>query len=160
MRSVLAALLLCFIGAIPANADPWCGNVRPECSYMLGATPGHETYKPVAFGSLADRARAYMGETARDLGLPSRLWCADFLNKITGGGTGSRQARSYIHYGSRASEGCIGCIAVLSRGRGGHVGIVTGWDGPNPIIISGNHGHRVGEGVYPRRRLVALRTPA
>lgn len=99
-----------------------------------------------------------MGETASDLGLPNRLWCADFMNKITGGGTGSRLARDYAHYGSPAAPGCVDCIAVLSRRGGAHVGVVTGYDASgNPIIVSGNHGHRVGEGVYDRRRVIAWR---
>jgi hypothetical protein len=49
----------------------------------------------------------------------------------------------------------------MSRGRrGGHVGVVSGIDpNGNPIIISGNHGHRVGEGVYPRGRIYAYVMP-
>ena len=50
----------------------------------------------------------------------------------------------------------VGAIAVLSRRRGGHVGVVTGFAANgNPIIVSGNHGHRVGEGVYPKYRVIA-----
>ena len=49
----------------------------------------------------------------------------------------------------------------MSRGRrGGHVGVVSGIDANgNPIIISGNHGHRVGEGVYSRGRIYAYVMP-
>lgn len=108
---------------------------------------------------LVARARAYMGQTAADLGLPRSLWCADFMNKITGAGT-SRRARDYAHYGSPAPAGCVGCVAVLSRGKrgGGHVGVVSGYDARgNPIIVSGNHGRRVGEGAYARGRVIAWR---
>jgi len=53
---------------------------------------------------------------------------------------------------------CVGCVAVLTRGkRGGHVGIVKDWQGGNPVIVSGNHNGRVGVGVYAAHRLVALR---
>jgi hypothetical protein len=50
---------------------------------------------------------------------------------------------------------------VLTRGRrGGHVGVVTGIDSHgNPIIISGNYGHRVGEATYPRARVIAYVMP-
>ena len=48
----------------------------------------------------------------------------------------------------------------MSRRGGGHVGVVSGLDGNgNPIIISGNHGHRVAESVYPRGRIYAYVMP-
>lgn len=110
----------------------------------------------VSMGSsgLVERARQYMGMTAGQIGLRRNLWCAAFMNYITGGGTGSDLAKSYLskpHVGPQ-----VGAIAVLSRGRGGHVGVVSGFDdGGNPIIVSGNHGHRVGEGVYSKHRVIA-----
>lgn len=110
-------------------------------------------------GELADRARGYLGRSARELGLPRSLWCADFVNMLLGRRHASRVARSYARYGRPAAPGCVGCIAVLRRRGGGHVGIVEGWKKGNPIVISGNHNDRVGEGVYPRARLVALREP-
>jgi hypothetical protein len=76
-------------------------------------------------------------------------------------GTGSDAARSFASYGKRINEPRVGAIAVLTRGKnGGHVGIVTGVDANgNPIIISGNHGKRVGEATYPRNRVIAYVMP-
>jgi uncharacterized protein (TIGR02594 family) len=76
-------------------------------------------------------------------------------------GTGSDAANSFASYGRRVSGPQVGAIAVMTRGKnGGHVGIVSGVDASgNPIIISGNHGHRVGEGVYPRGRVYAYVLP-
>lgn len=94
------------------------------------------------------------------------LWCADFMNLVlaqSGAKTSnSSMARSFATYGTRLSGPQIGAIAVLSRGkRGGHVGIVKGIDARgNPIIISGNHGKRVGEGTYPRNRVIAYVWPS
>ena len=110
-------------------------------------------------GGLVEQARAYLGETAAQVGVRRSLWCAAFMNKLLNGGTHSDLAASYAHYGRPASAGCVGCIAVTSRRGGGHVGVVTGWQGNNPVIVSGNHGRRVGEGVYPRTRVVSLRWP-
>jgi uncharacterized protein (TIGR02594 family) len=112
--------------------------------------------------SLVTEARKYMGTnpTAR-----SRLWCATFMNMVlarTGyAGTGSDAAKSFASYGKRINEPRIGAIAVLTRGKkGGHVGIVTGIDASgNPIIISGNHGRRVGEATYSRSRVIAYVMP-
>ena len=103
--------------------------------------------------ALVREARKYLGTnpTAR-----KKLWCATFMNlvlaKVGYAGTNSDAARSFAHYGHRISSPKIGAIAVLTRGkRGGHVGVVTGIDPHgNPIIISGNHGHRVGEGDLSR----------
>jgi uncharacterized protein (TIGR02594 family) len=95
----------------------------------------------------------------------SSLWCARFMNfvlKRTGHrGTGSDLARSFASYGQRIAGPQVGAIAVISRGRGGgHVGIVTGTDASgNPVIVSGNHSHRVAEGVYPRSRVIAYVKP-
>jgi uncharacterized protein (TIGR02594 family) len=107
-------------------------------------------------------ARRYIGgnPTGR-----SRLWCARFMNFVlqrTGhGGTGSDMASSFAHYGQRVSGPEVGAIAVMSRRGGGHVGVVSGVDASgNPIIISGNHGHRVAESVYQRGRVYAYVMPA
>lgn len=91
------------------------------------------------------------------------LWCARFMNwaleRSGFHGTGSDLARSFLALPHTSAH--VGAIAVLSRGRrSGHVGIVTGFDARgNPIIVSGNHGHRVGVGAYPRGRVLAYVEP-
>jgi len=117
------------------------------------------------FGSsnVVAEARSYIGH-----GNPTnraRLWCARFMNMVlqkTGHkGTGSDMASSFAHYGHRVSGPQIGAIAVMSRRGGGHVGVVSGIDAKgNPIIISGNHGHRVAEATYSRGRVYAYVMPA
>ena len=108
-------------------------------------------------------ARRYIGR-GNPTGRRS-LWCARFMNMVLQRsghkGTGSDMARSFAHYGRRVSGPQIGAIAVMSRGRrGGHVGVVSGIDAQgNPIIISGNHGHRVAEAKYSRGRVVAYVMP-
>jgi uncharacterized protein (TIGR02594 family) len=109
-------------------------------------------------------ARSYMGETASQIGLPRSLWCADFMNfvlrKNGREGTGSRAADSFAHWGIRLPGPQIGSIAVAWRTGGSHVGIVSGITANgDPIIISGNHGHRVAEAAYPRQRFYAFVKP-
>ena len=112
--------------------------------------------------ALVAEARKYMGTNPTDR---KRLWCATFMNfvlaKLGYAGTNSDAAKSFAYYGQRISAPRIGAIAVLTRGkRGGHVGVVSGVDPHgNPIIISGNHNDRVGEGVYPRSRVIAYVMP-
>jgi uncharacterized protein (TIGR02594 family) len=122
----------------------------------------------VGTSDLVAEARRWIGTNPTGW---SHVWCARFMNFIlerTGHrGSGSNLARSFANYGARIGGPQIGAIAVMGRrGRaaggspGGHVGVVSGIDpNGNPIIISGNHGHRVAEAVYPRSRIFAYVTP-
>ncbi|UYO44058.1 TIGR02594 family protein [Rhodopseudomonas palustris] len=114
--------------------------------------------------SLVEAARSYIGS-----GNPTgrrALWCARFMNMVlerTGHqGTGSDMASSFARYGQRISGPQVGAIAVMSRGkRGGHVGVVSGIDANgNPIVVSGNHSHRVAESVYSKSRIYAYVMPS
>jgi uncharacterized protein (TIGR02594 family) len=107
-------------------------------------------------------ARRYIGGNPTGHG---RLWCARFMNMVLQRsglhGTGSDMARSFASYGQRVSGPQVGAIAVMGRRGGGHVGVVSGIDASgNPIVVSGNHGHRVAESVYPRSRIYAYVMPA
>src|SRR5690348_8831476 len=111
-------------------------------------------------------ALRWRGRTASQLGLPTRLWCADFMNfvlrKSGGVGTHSRAARSFLQYGKKLDGPRVGAIAIMYRKgpNNGHVGIVRGTDGQgNPIIISGNHGRMVRQSVYPKSRVMAYVMP-
>ena len=107
-------------------------------------------------------ARRYLGGNPTGRG---SLWCARFMNMVLQHsgyrGTGSDMARSFASYGQRVSGPQVGAIAVMSRGRGGHVGIITGIDAKgNPIMISGNNGNRVREAPISRGRVYAYVMPA
>jgi uncharacterized protein (TIGR02594 family) len=111
-------------------------------------------------------ALRYRGKTANQLGLPSSLWCADFmnfvLNKAGGKGTRSRAARSFIDFGKKLDSPRVGAIVIFARGgrNSGHVGVVRGTDGDgNPIVVSGNHGHKVWESIYPKHKVLAYVMP-
>jgi uncharacterized protein (TIGR02594 family) len=115
------------------------------------------------FGSsnVVAEARRYIGGNPTGRG---RLWCARFMNMVLQHsglhGTGSDMASSFAHYGQRVSGPQIGAIAVMGRRGGGHVGVVSGIDASgNPIVVSGNHGHRVAESIYPRSRIYAYVMP-
>jgi uncharacterized protein (TIGR02594 family) len=111
--------------------------------------------------SLVMEARHYLGGNPTGRG---SLWCARFMNMVlqrTGHrGTGSDMARSFAHYGHSVSGPQVGAIAVMGRGGGGHVGIITGVDARgNPIMISGNNGNRVREAPISRGRIYAYVMP-
>jgi uncharacterized protein (TIGR02594 family) len=111
-------------------------------------------------------ALRWRGRTAKQLGLPTQLWCADFMNfvfkKAGAKGTSSRAARSFLQYGKKLDGPRVGAIAIMSR-KGpntGHVGVVRGTDGQgNPIVVSGNHGPTVMQSVYPKAKVLAYVMP-
>ncbi len=155
-RTALAAACL-LIASMPAWSTPQTFT-REEIAERIAAAQR----PPAGWPALVVEARKYMGTNPTDR---DRLWCATFMNLILGklgyAGTNSDAAKSFAYYGRRISKPRIGAIAVLTRGkRGGHVGVVSGVaPGGNPIIISGNHNDRVGEGIYPRARVIAYVMP-
>jgi uncharacterized protein (TIGR02594 family) len=137
------------------------GHVRMVSGDDVNAASSYGGFSGFGGGVVAE-ARRYIGGNPTGRG---SLWCAAFMNMVlehTGHqGSGSNMARSFASYGTRISGPQVGAIAVMSRGRrGGHVGVVSGIDANgNPIIISGNHGHRVAESVYQRGRIYAYVMP-
>ena len=134
-----------------------------NASIATSAAPGG---RPMSggFGSsdVVSEARRYIG-SGNPTGRRS-LWCARFMNMVLERsghhGTGSDLARSFASYGQRVSGPQVGAIAVMGRRGGGHVGVVSGIDANgNPIVVSGNNGHRVREATYSRGRIYAYVMP-
>ena len=120
---------------------------------------------PGAAGLLLEALR-WRGRTAKQIGLPTKLWCADFMNFVItragGKGTHSRAARSFLQFGKKLDGPRVGAIAILSRAgpQNGHVGIVRGTDGQgNPILVSGNSANMVRQSAYPKNRVLAYVMP-
>ena len=139
------------------------GFERSQASLTGGSEPnGFTTSGGFGGSSVVAEARRYLGGNPTGRG---RLWCARFMNLVlerTGHhGTGSDMARSFASYGQRVSGPQVGAIAVMGRrGGGGHVGVVSGIDAQgNPIVISGNYGHRVREVPMSRGRIYAYVMP-
>lgn len=69
-------------------------------------------------------------------------------------------ARNWRDEGRPAAKGCVGCVAVLKRGKGGHVGVVRSYDANgNPVIYSYANG-RLGwtTTAYDARRVITYRS--
>lgn len=110
-----------------------------------------ERITPSWGGSLVSTARAYLGQTAAQIGVRRTLWCSAFIRYITRAAGVDDRAISWIRKPHVAAA--VDTIAVMPH----HVGIVSGFDGAgNPILISGNNGGRVREAPYPRRRVLAF----
>jgi uncharacterized protein (TIGR02594 family) len=170
--SILAVALVALAAAAPAHAtgekhETRFSDVAPLEPVPKSRSDAAEIAANVP-GSAAVLLEAlrWRGRTASQLGLPTRLWCADFMNFVlrrSGGvGTHSRAARSFLQYGKKLDGPRVGAIAIMYRKglNSGHVGIVRGTDGQgNPIIISGNHGNAVKQSMYPKSRVLAYVMP-
>jgi uncharacterized protein (TIGR02594 family) len=150
-----------------SNAGERFGNNEPLETIARSRTDAADAAAqvPGAAGVLLEALR-WRGRTARQIGLPTKLWCADFMNFVLrrsgGKGTQSRAARSFLEYGNKLDGPRVGAIAIMYRkGRNsGHVGVVRGTDGKgNPILVSGNHGPTVREAMYPKERVLAYVMP-
>lgn len=58
-----------------------------------------------------------------------------------------------------AVEPCYGCIAVMTRSGGGHVGFLIGEDGDNWVLLGGNQGSAVSIAKFPKSRFVGFIMP-
>ena len=143
-----------------ANTEPLetISRSRADAADQAAQVPGG--------ASLLLEALRYRGANAKQLGLPTQLWCADFMNfvikKAGARGTRSRAARSFLEFGKKLDGPRVGAIAILRRGGplNGHVGIVRGTDGQgNPILISGNSGNMVRQSAYPKEKVLGYVMP-
>jgi uncharacterized protein (TIGR02594 family) len=175
MTRAFAALLCCVLLAgiaLPAQAtaikrSERFANTEPlePIAHSRSDAAEAAAQVPGAAGVLLEALR-WQGRTAQQIGLPSKLWCADFMNFVLrragGKGTHSRAARSFLDYGKKLDGPRVGAIAILYR-KGplnGHVGVVRGTDGlGNPILVSGNHGLTVRESVYSKSKVLAYVMP-
>ena len=109
--------------------------------------------------SLVAKARAYIGMTAAQIGVRRDLWCSAFMRFVAGTPRGVDD-RAISWSGQKHIPGQVGAIVIV-RSRRMHVGVVSGFDAKgNPRVISGNHGNRVAESIYPRSSVVAYVSPS
>jgi uncharacterized protein (TIGR02594 family) len=102
--------------------------------------------------------------TIGDAGGDTTPWCAAFTGWcLERGGqpsTRSAAALSYATYGDRLTIPVLGCIAVLSREGGGHVGFYLDSHHNSVYLVSGNQGDRVSVASFFPDRILSYRWPA
>lgn len=91
------------------------------------------------------------------------FWCSAFVNwcveKSGFAGSNSAWARSWLSWGRPVARPRRGCIAVFSRGNGGHVAFYVGTRGHEYRVLGGNQGDAVCVAGYPKARLLGFRVP-
>lgn len=111
-----------------------------------------------SYNNLIHEAERYLGTNPTGW---RHVWCGRFMAMIAPEKAkqvkNPNWARAWADLpGAHRYQGVPGEIVVLSRGSGGHIGVLKGYDRlGNPIVISGNHGRVVGVGVYSKDRVLA-----
>lgn len=112
-------------------------------------------------------ARSHVGKTAKQLGLPRTLWCADFMNLVRRQGgvatVPSRMAQDQARGGRRIQHPKEGAIVTMRRGGSaiaGHTGIISAvLDSDTVLVVHGNSRHRVRESKYRVSQFLAMVDP-
>ncbi len=90
-------------------------------------------------------------------------WCSSFVNwcvqRAGYVGSGSAAAKSWTRWGQRIDKPVKGCLVVLTRNGGGHVGFYEGEDGSTLHLLGGNQDDAVNVRKYRRDRLVCFVLP-
>lgn len=147
-----AAAKLPAAGAVDA---PWLDLARQQ----LGV---HE----VAGAASSGVVQAYFQTAAGAKYADSVPWCAAFVGAMLEAagyrGTGSLMARSYLTWGTELKAPRVGAVVVFKRGTppAGHVGFITGVDGPTIKCLGGNQGNAVSIASYARSSVLGYRWPS
>jgi len=90
-------------------------------------------------------------------------WCSSFTNWVMKAAgynpTRSAAARSWLEWGQRIRTPIQGCIVVLSRDGGGHVGFYVSEHAGKVQLLGGNQGDAVSIASYDRKRVLAYVLP-
>lgn len=173
LTAISAAIFLVTISNVNAKPSEFCGNrycgqfreyrwhVHKHHKHVKLKAHALKKPKPVQVSSLGneliheaptglvEQASRYLGMTARQVGVRSSLWCSAFIRKLTHAAGVDDRAISWLR--KPKVNAAINTIAVMSH----HVGIVMSISKNYVVLISGNHGHKVGIGKYPRSRIIA-----
>lgn len=107
-------------------------------------------------------ARRDLGKSARQLGLPSSLWCADAANRWRRKAglrpVPSRRAIDQAKGGKRISHPVVGALLITGRGRRGHhVDLIVAVHGDGTVTtVGGNVSGRVAERRRVARGIIVL----
>lgn len=91
-------------------------------------------------------------------------WCSAFVGamfELSGvPSTRFESAKSWASWGRPLDRPVYGCVVVLAREGGGHVGFLLGYDIlGNLLVLGGNQADEVNIRAFPRKRVLAYRWP-
>lgn len=91
-------------------------------------------------------------------------WCSSFVNwcMMKAGYTGTRSAaaRSWLGWGTPIQKPVRGCVVILTRTGGGHVGFLDKIEDGTVYLLGGNQDNEVNFRGYHATRIMGYRLPA
>lgn len=107
---------------------------------------------------------AYHARTGLKAETDETPWCASFvswaLEMADLISAHSARAMDYAAWGQELKQPAIGCIVVLRRVGGGHVGFWMGERDGKVLLLGGNQGNRVSIAPYKLEDVVSYRWPS
>lgn len=89
-------------------------------------------------------------------------WCSSFVNWVVERagykGTGSAAAKSWAKWGVECPMQ-VGCLVVLKRTGGHHVGFYTGEKGDSIYLLGGNQSNKVCVSLFKKSLILSTRLP-
>jgi uncharacterized protein (TIGR02594 family) len=91
-------------------------------------------------------------------------WCSAFVNwcveRAGYEGTDSAWAKSWLNWGKAIPKPRRGCVVILTREGGGHVGFYMGGTKTTITVLGGNQSDEVNQSNRPKADLLGFRLPA
>jgi uncharacterized protein (TIGR02594 family) len=91
-------------------------------------------------------------------------WCSAFVNWCVEHagyeGTDSAWAKSWLNWGKAIPKPRRGCVVILTRAGGGHVGFYMGGTKTTIAVLGGNQSDEVNQANRPKADLLGYRLPA
>jgi uncharacterized protein (TIGR02594 family) len=91
-------------------------------------------------------------------------WCSAFVNwcveRAGYEGTDSAWAKSWLNWGKAIQKPRRGCVVILTREGGGHVGFYMGGTKTTITVLGGNQSDEVNQSNRPKADLLGFRLPA
>jgi uncharacterized protein (TIGR02594 family) len=118
------------------------------------------------YSGAADNPRvvAYLSSTSlgkNDRSNDETYWCSAFVNwcveQAGFEGTDSAWAKSWLNWGKKLDKAKEGCIAILTRDKGGHVAFYLSEDAKNVTLLGGNQNDQVCIQKYPKSKVLGYR---
>lgn len=149
------------------------GMLGPKTVEALTSAPGEPPWYHVAMGEVGTKEfqpgsnpqiEKYHASTSIGSSPDDVPWCSSFVNwcmeQAGIKGTVSAWARSWLNWGEELTIPRLGCIVVLARGSGGHVGFYRGSGDLGKIeVLGGNQSNQVRFSFYNRGDILGYRWP-
>lgn len=136
------------------DLPPWL----PYAKTFIGLREIHGRFTEPQIGRWLRQMRAWWDDD-------ETAWCGVFVDGVfrdlgMPSAKAGYRARAWLNWGAPLIKPAVGCVVVLERGGGGHVGFVVGQDEQSRLmILGGNQGNAVSIAPFDRARVLGYRWP-